>query len=303
MSTASPGAPAAPEPPAQHPAPRLEHPEVPDGVTPAPTVQGWKAWTAWAALAAGFGGAIAGAILIGLVSVGFGASLEDPPPSVNILATVVQDVCLIGAAVLFARAAGSASPELFGLRAPARAWRAVGWTALTWVVFLVVTALWVQLVGASNTDETLPKELGVDESTVALLAVAFLVCVIAPIAEEFFFRGYFFTALRSWKGMWPAAIITGLVFGGIHAGSSDIAFLVPLGFFGFALCLLYVRTGSLYTCIAAHAVNNSIAFGASQDWDWQVLPLLAGSLLTIGLLLALVRAATRRPVPAAGPAA
>ena len=128
------------------------------------------------------------------------------------------------------------------------------------------------LVGADDTEETLPKELGADDSDVALVAVAILVCVLAPLAEEFFFRGYFFTALRSWRGMWPAAIITGMVFGAIHAGSSDPAFLLPLAALGTGLCLLYVRTGSLYPCVAAHALNNSIAFGVSQDWGWEILP-------------------------------
>jgi hypothetical protein len=299
MSTISPGPSPAPEPfPPVHPAPRLEHPELPDGLEPTPAGAPWRAWTAWAALVAGFGAAIAGALVVGIVSLGFGASLEEPPPAVNILATVIQNVCLIGAAVLFARVAGRARPEDFGLR-PTRLWPGVGWTALAWGSFILVTALWVTAIGADDAQEDLPEELGVDESTVALLAVAFLVCVVAPIGEEFFFRGYFFTALRSWKGMWPAALITGLVFGVIHAGSSDPAFLLPLGFFGLALCLLYVRTGSLYPCIAAHAVNNSIAFGASQDWGWEILPLLGSALTLIFLLLAAVRALTR---PAVAPA-
>ena len=95
----------------------------------------------------------------------------------------------------------------------------------------------------------LPDELGVKDSTVALLAVAFLVAVVAPIAEEFFFRGFFFTALRNWKGLWPAAIITGLVFGAIHVGSAEAAFLLPLAFFGFALCLLLRRAPA--RCIRA----------------------------------------------------
>ena len=112
--------------------------------------------------------------------------------------------------------------------------------------------------------------MGASESTVALLAVAVLVCVIAPIAEEVFFRGYFFNALRSWRGLWPAAILTGLVFGAIHIGSAPVPFLVPLAVFGFVLCLLYWRTGSLYPCIALHALNNSLAFGVSQHWDWQI---------------------------------
>ena len=122
-------------------------------------------------------------------------------------------------------------------------------------------------------------------------------CVVAPFAEEFFFRGFFFKALSSWKGIWPAAVLTGLVFGGIHAGSADIAFLVPLGFFGSALCLLYVKTGSLYPCIAVHAVNNSIAFCSSQDWGWQMLPVLAGALLMVALVCWLIRLASG-PAPA-----
>ena len=110
----------------------------------------------------------------------------------------------------------------------------------------------MSLVGADSTDDELPKSLGVDESNLALISVAFLVCVGAPLVEEFFFRGFFFTALTSWRGIWPAAIITGAVFGLIHAGSADIAFLLPLGFFGFSLCLLRVKTGSLYPCTVSY---------------------------------------------------
>jgi len=179
-----------------------------EGVELTPTGPHWKAWTAWVALVAGFGAAIAGALLLGVTAAAFGASLDDPPPAVNILATVVQDLGLIGAAVLMARVAARPHPWDFGLRGT-RFWPAVGWTALTWVSFLVFTALWVTLLGADSTDDALPSELGADESTVALVAVAVLVCVLAPLAEEFFFRGYFFTALRSWRGVLPAAIVTG----------------------------------------------------------------------------------------------
>ena len=65
--------------------------------------------------------------------------------------------------------------------------------------------------------------------------------------------------------MWPAAIITGLVFGAIHAGSAPAGFLCRSPFFGFVLCLLYWRTGSLYPCIALHALNNSLAFGVTRS--------------------------------------
>jgi membrane protease YdiL (CAAX protease family) len=134
-----------------------------------------------------------------------------------------------------------------------------------------------------------------------LQAVAFLVAVVAPIAEEFFFRGFFFGALRNWKGPWPAAIITGLVFGSIHVGSAEAAFLLPLAFFGFALCLLRERTGSLYPGIALHCMNNSLAFGVSQHWNWQILVLLVCALGLI-TLVALVGRARWTPLPAPAPA-
>jgi membrane protease YdiL (CAAX protease family) len=124
-----------------------------------------------------------------------------------------------------------------------------------------------------------------------MVAVAALVAVVAPMAEELFFRGYFFTALRNWRGLWPAAIITGLVFGAIHAGSSPAGFLAPLALLGFLLCLLYERTGSLYPCIALHSLNNSVAFGVGQHWGWQIAVLAAASLTAIATVLIGVRRA------------
>ena len=65
-----------------------------------------------------------------------------------------------------------------------------------------------------------------------------------------------FTSLRNWKGTWPAAVITGLIFGGVHAGSAPALDLAPLAALGFGLCLLYRYSGSLYPCFGAHALNN-----------------------------------------------
>ena len=56
-----------------------------------------------------------------------------------------------------------------------------------------------------------------------------------------------------------------------------------LAFFGFVLCLVYDRTGSLYTVIAVHAVNNALAFGSALGWDWQILPVAAGALAVIAI--------------------
>ena len=135
-----------------------------------------------------------------------------------------------------------------------------------WVAFIVFSAVWAAALGVEENDD-LPQELGADDSTTALVFVAVLVCVAAPIAEELFFRGFCFTALRRWIGVAGGAIATGVIFGAIHAGSADAVFLVPLGVFGALLCLLYHRTGSLLPCIVLHALNNALALGVSQGWE------------------------------------
>ena len=61
--------------------------------------------------------------------------------------------------------------------------------------------------------------------------------------------------------------ITGLLFGGVHAGSAPALDLVPLAALGFGLCLLYRYTGSLYPCIAAHSLNNSLAFAQPRGLE------------------------------------
>jgi uncharacterized protein len=275
-------------------------PELPEGVErpPPPEAPRWKPWMAWVALIGAFAGALMGALIVGAIGAAAGSDFAHPTPAVNISATIVQDLSFIGTALLFASIAGTPLPEQFGLRRT-RFWPAVGAIALAFLAFYLVTLVWVSILGVDANDSKLPDELGVKDSTVAMLAVAFLVSVVAPVAEEFFFRGFFFTSLRAWKGLWPAAIITGLVFGAIHAGSAEAVFLLPLAFFGFALCLLYQRTGSLYPCIALHCVNNSLAFGVSQHWGWETVALLVTALSLITLVALLVRAAwTPAPAPA-----
>ena len=92
---------------------------------------------------------------------------------------------------------GRPGPWHFGLRG-SRFWSAVGWMLLAYVGYVVVAATCRDL--GIKSQEDLPRDLGVDSSTFALVSVAILVTVVAPVAEEFFFRGYFFTALRNWKG-------------------------------------------------------------------------------------------------------
>jgi uncharacterized protein len=95
---------------------------------------------------------------------------------------------------------------------------------------------------------------------------------VAPVAEEFFFRGFFYRALRSRYSMLVAAAIDGLLFGVIHfdfSSADALLILPPLAALGFMFCLVYERTGSLYPVIGLHAINNALAFGIQAE-GWEV---------------------------------
>ena len=107
-----------------------------------------------------------------------------------------------------------------------------------------------------------------DEGTFGLVAAGFMIVCIAPAAEEVFFRGFFYRALRSRWAPLSAAAIDGVLFGLIHfdfSGSDALLILPPLAVLGFIFCLVYEKTGSIYPVIAMHSINNSIAYGAQAD--------------------------------------
>jgi CAAX protease family protein len=257
----------------------------------------WAPWTAPVALLAVLAVALLGGAAVAVVAVIAGADLDDPPAGFNIAATAVQDIGMVAIAVAFARYSGSLGAVELGLRHP-RWRRALAWMAATWFGFLVFSASWVTALGI-NERQDVPDELGADESTLALVGVTILVTVMAPVCEEIFFRGFFFRSLRNWRGPWVAAVVTGLVFGGVHVFGSPVGYLLPLAAFGFGLCLLYWRTGSLLPCIALHALNNSLALGAAQGWDWQIPVVMVGSLaVNAAIVLPFTRARGLSPAPA-----
>jgi membrane protease YdiL (CAAX protease family) len=121
-----------------------------------------------------------------------------------------------------------------------------------------------------------------------------LVIVLAPVVEEFFFRGFMYRALRTRMGVLAAAAVDGGLFGLIHA-TSGIDAVPVLCVLGFAFCLVYERTGSLYPVIALHAFNNALAYGVGTESGW----------LSAGLGLAVIagcvvapRFTARRPAAA-----
>ena len=86
------------------------------------------------------------------------------------------------------------------------------------------------------------------------------VIVIAPIAEEFLFRGFLYSQLSRTKlGPWGAVTLSSLLWTVIHF-QYEVLILIVL--FGFGMFLGYIRMAynNLSLPIALHAVNNIFAF-------------------------------------------
>lgn len=267
---------------------------------------GWAAggdWPWWMAPAALFGAFVlanlaALVVDLPLVALGVKISSKHTPAGIEITDTAVQDFIFVGTAVWFAHTRGRMPFSWeFGLR-PTNFGRALSWLVGVLVAFLIFSAIWVGLVGSPR--EEVLESLGANQSAALLALSALLTCVIAPICEEFLFRGFVFRALCNWRGPLPAALLTGLLFGAFHFGSAPAVNLVPLAALGFGLCVLRWRTGSLYPCIAAHALNNSVAYGSQEGWLWwQVVILLCASAALIWTLaLSLRRLGVISPLPA-----
>jgi membrane protease YdiL (CAAX protease family) len=249
-------------------------------------VTDWPWWTAPVALVGGVVLAGVAGLLVDIPALALGVNITAShlPPGLEIADTVVQDIAFVFAAVFCAQLGGrTVKAWQFGLRPPGRGWAsAAALIFVLMIVFLIFTVAWGAAFHAEK--EKVLEQLGTGENTTLLLLSAVLTCVIAPIGEEFLFRGFIFTALRNWIGTLPAAVITALAFGLVHFGSAPAVDLVPLAGLGFGLCLLYRWTGSLYPCIAAHSLNNSLAFGSLEGWGWQIPVLMIAALALAGLL-------------------
>jgi membrane protease YdiL (CAAX protease family) len=226
-------------------------------------------------------GLLADVLLSAFASAG-GSSLSHPTPAVSLIANLLFDLSFVGAALYLVATQSRPTPADFGYVQP-RVRLAIGAFVGGAAAYYVVTYLYSALFALHGTDK-LPSELGVHRSTAALAGAAAFVCVVAPIAEEFFFRGFLFGALRSRAGVWPAMLLTSILFGLVHSGSASSQYLIPLGIFGFVLCVIRWRTGSLYPGMALHSFNNALALGLN-DLHWSaagIVALIAGGWLAIG---------------------
>jgi membrane protease YdiL (CAAX protease family) len=129
-------------------------------------------------------------------------------------------------------------------------------SALKWMAAAIGAYLLFALVYSLLIVE--PKQEDIAEGFGSIPVQVLLIVIAAPISEEICFRGMLFGGLRRSLPRIPAALLAGLIFGGLHA-LTGISAVPPLIAFGFILSLLYEKTGSIVPGILLHMLNNSVA--------------------------------------------
>lgn len=98
--------------------------------------------------------------------------------------------------------------------------------------------------------------------------VAFITLVVmAPLAEELLFRGYFFGRLNERAGKWAAVAVTAVVFGLMHLfGFSETGLVLQWGAaadtfaMGLVAGVLRLVSGSIWAGVLLHSIKNGIAY-------------------------------------------
>jgi membrane protease YdiL (CAAX protease family) len=175
--------------------------------------------------------------------------------SIVLLISTQAALLLVSWLLVFRPNALAALPRLPGPD-PARAVRmGLGWGVVAWIGASVLSAVVVALLDALGVEvepQAAEQALGLVEPWVAVLAIV----VLAPIAEEVFFRGVVFNAFLRERGPRMAYVGSAAMFAVIHL---SVVALLPIFLLGLALAWVYDRTGNLIAPIVMHAVVNGIS--------------------------------------------
>lgn len=129
-------------------------------------------------------------------------------------------------------------------------------------------------------------EMPLTDDPWVLVLYGITIAVVPPIVEELLFRGMVLHSLRKY-GDGFAIVASALLFGLYHGNFVQMVFAFIAGL---AMALVVVRTGSLWTSILIHFVNNSISLAIEMTQRYagegvanQLNYVIMGAVLVLGL--------------------
>jgi len=178
--------------------------------------------------------------------------------SLLLLLSLVQTLLMIGLVLGAVRLRGSHPFRLLGLQN--FNWRSVWlYGILGGVAVFIFIVVAMTLINSLWHQPLPPQEvaylIGRTNGWRAQLGSLLMSCVLAPLSEELFFRGFVYPVLRSRLGVWPAMLIVSCFFGALHY---DLARFLPIALGGAFFAFSCEKTRSLYPAIAAHSTWNTL---------------------------------------------
>lgn len=127
-----------------------------------------------------------------------------------------------------------------------------GIAILSYIVTIIISIAMVSILPVQPSKTRAEIVQGGGNLGIGILTASILV----PIAEELFFRGFLFSALRKRSSFWISAILSAVCFGLIHFDPIAItyAFVLGLIFAG-----VYEKSKSIYISILLHMLINFIS--------------------------------------------
>jgi CAAX protease family protein len=125
-------------------------------------------------------------------------------------------------------------------------------------VVFPVSAKICHLFGIKDSPQDVADLLANSDSMFVVISIVAFAVAIAPVFEEFFFRGFAYPALKQRWGTWRALVIVSAAFAAIHLHAPSLG---PLFALAIGLGLSYEFTGSLLAPITVHALFNATNVG------------------------------------------
>lgn len=132
----------------------------------------------------------------------------------------------------------------------------VGGYAIALPLLLLGSRLGSAIPGPTPSNPAIPLLANAGTVWVQLL-LASLATVAAPFCEEFLFRGVFYNAAKLKVGVWPAIILTGLIFGFVHP--VGLGEMIPLAVLGGVFAWMAETRKSLVPSMLGHFLQNTMA--------------------------------------------
>jgi membrane protease YdiL (CAAX protease family) len=184
-------------------------------------------------------------------------------PLTSLLLTGGQEAFMFFGVLWWMRATGNGGIERMGLRRGQFSAGDVG-VGVGMGIVLLVTSVIITLItrsivisvtghtprSSSNFDRYLPGNW--------IYVGAVMAVLVAPIAEEFLFRGFLFQGLRRRWSFWPAALVSATLFAILHQQAIRLPELIVAGVI---LAWVYESRRTLTASILTHFTLNLIAVG------------------------------------------